>query len=114
GEALQRFWEVRSYYREGQLFLERALASSEVIDAARRAKAFNTAGDFALYQYDHERAEALCSESLRLYRELGDIPGIASSLVVLGHVAQRRGNLAAACSLVEESLGLLREVNAPV
>ena len=45
-----------------------------------RARALRASGaDFAAYQGDYDRAEALCQESLFLSRELEDIRGIADS-----------------------------------
>jgi len=84
GEALREFWSVRGFYSEGRFFLEQALACCEGIEASVRARALNAAADFAFDQSDNDRGEALCQESLLLYRELGDTRGIASSLQGLG------------------------------
>ncbi|MGZ3642914.1 MAG: tetratricopeptide repeat protein [Ktedonobacteraceae bacterium] len=108
--ALVGFWIIRGYASEGRNFLERALRRSEEVRVSVRAKALNAAGDLALNQYDNERAEVLCRESLMLYRELGDKSGIGTSLGMLGRVARRRGNYAAALTALEEGLGLFREV----
>ena len=76
-----------------------------------RAKALSAFADFSADQSDDDQAEALYQESLVLYRELGDIRGIASSLQGLAWIAQRKGeNIALRRSLLEESLGLYREV----
>ena len=45
-----------------------------------RAGALNGAGVLAHYQYDLGRAGTLCGESLTLYRQLEDKPGIAAAL----------------------------------
>ncbi len=110
GGALWKFWSARGLSSEGRTFLERALAGSEGVAASVRAKALSAAADFALLQSVDDRTEALCQESLVLYRELGDTRGIASSLSMLAWVAERRGNFAAASSLIEESLALNRAV----
>src|SRR6266567_3296157 len=79
--ALWMFWWVHGYLSEGRTFLERALAASEGIEASSiGAKALFTAAHLAFVQSDYKRAEALCEESLALYRELGDQRGIAFSL----------------------------------
>ncbi|HEX6479459.1 MAG TPA: LuxR C-terminal-related transcriptional regulator, partial [Ktedonobacteraceae bacterium] len=106
GGALQSFWYIRGYFSEGQDFLARALAQSDEVAAPVRAKALYAAA--RLYD-DLDRAEALCDESLILYRELGDMTGIASSLHLLADIASGRGNLAVARALGEESLMLFRE-----
>ena len=112
GGALWDFWVVRGLYSEGRTFLEQALASSEGVATSVRARALSAAADFALFQSDVDRSEALRQESLVLYRELGDTRGSASSSWQLAWVASRRkgADFAAAQSLREESLSLYREV----
>nr|HET6904539.1 tetratricopeptide repeat protein [Ktedonobacteraceae bacterium] len=110
--ALWTFWWVRGYQSEGRTFLERVLAASEGTEASFiGAKALFAAAHLAFVQSDYERAEALSSKSLPLYRELGDQRGIALSLNILGNVAWVRGNTAAARSQTEEALALYREMD---
>lgn len=109
--ALQRFWRMSGHFSEGHSYLERALALSQGARTEARAKALNVAADVALFDlYEHERAEALCQESLALYRELGDSRGIATSLSLLGWVAQRKFHREAANALHEEELALSRQL----
>jgi hypothetical protein len=110
--ALWDFWVVCGLYSEGRSFLEQALASSAGVAASVRARALSAASDFALFQSDVDRSEALRQESLVLYRELGDTHGSASSSWQLAWVASRRKgtDFAAAQSLREESLTLYQEV----
>jgi predicted ATPase/class 3 adenylate cyclase/DNA-binding CsgD family transcriptional regulator len=110
GAALRSFWLTRGYYSEGQTFLEQALASSEGIKATVRAKALSAAATLAGIQGDMDRAESLSKESLSLYRELGERPGIANALNQLGSISSSRGDLAAARQLSEEALALRREL----
>jgi predicted ATPase/DNA-binding CsgD family transcriptional regulator len=112
--ALQLFWIDYGYAREGQRFVERALGRREEVPAAVRAKALNTAGSIALWQGEYGRAEALCQESLELYRELHDPRGMALALYRLGLIALSRGDFPVATSLLEESLVLYREVGEKV
>jgi predicted ATPase/DNA-binding CsgD family transcriptional regulator len=109
--ALWMFWWVHGYLSEGRTFLERALTTSEGVPAPIQAKALFTAAHLAFVQSDYERAEALCEESLALYRELGDQRGIAFSLGTLGNIAWVRSDPATARSLLEEALALFREVD---
>ena len=60
------------------------LERGEGVAASVRAKALNGAGWLALWQGEYGRAEALCEESLELYRELHDQRGIALSPLSAG------------------------------
>ncbi len=108
--ALHTFWWTRGHWSEGRNFLERALVASEGVAASVRAKALYSAASLTFIQSNYERAEALSEESLALYRELEDKPGIALSLYELGNIAWVRSNTASARSLLEEALTLFREV----
>jgi non-specific serine/threonine protein kinase len=108
--ALAEFWRIRGYDSEGQTFLEQALAACEGVTTSVRAKILRAAGRMAIYQNDYERTEALCEESLVLFRELGDTQGIAHSLHYLGWAAREKGNLTVAAPLVEEALALRRNL----
>jgi predicted ATPase/DNA-binding CsgD family transcriptional regulator len=108
--ALHEFWVVYGYVREGQHFVEQALRRCEGVPASVRAKALNGAGSLALWQGEYARAEALCQESLELYRELHDPRGMAIALYRLGLIASTRGDYPMATSLLKESLALYRKV----
>jgi predicted ATPase/DNA-binding CsgD family transcriptional regulator len=108
GGALRRFWIVHSHLNEGRDFLERSLAGSQEVEASARAKALIAAANLAVIQSDYKRAEALAAESLALFRELGDQPGTALSLYLLGSAAWTRGSPAATRVLTEESLAISR------
>ena len=117
GGALRDFWVVHGHITEGRHFLERALAvgvslADTRIEASVRAKALIVAGHLAIIQSDYERAEPLCKESLALYRELEDQPGIAFSLSLLGSVSWTQGNMVEARMLTEEALAIARQVDA--
>ncbi len=111
GGALWRFWLVRGYLSEELVWLEPAIKGIEGVRASVRAKALISAGALAYHHGDIDRAEAFCRESLALFRELGDIQGIAFSLHRLGQVASARSNYIAARSLEEEALQLFKEVD---
>jgi tetratricopeptide (TPR) repeat protein len=110
GGALRQFWYMRSYFSEGRDFLERALTLRDGVAASVRAKALFAATRLTVSLGYLDRAEALCEESLALYRELEDTAGIASSLHLLAAIAWGRGNLAMALSQEEESLALFKEL----
>jgi ATP/maltotriose-dependent transcriptional regulator MalT len=112
GGALRGFWIVHGHISEGRNFLERALLASEGSAASVQAKALITAAHLAFIQSDHDRTESLSKESLALYRELEDQPGIAFSLSLLGSVSWTKGNMDAARTLIEEALVTARQVDA--
>jgi len=107
--ALWRFWETRGYLSEGEQWVEKGL-SHRPVAAAVEAKALTTAGSLVRLRGDLPRARRLHTESLRLFRELGDRPGIARSLSNLGVVANELGDYVEAETLYEESLALRREL----
>jgi DNA-binding CsgD family transcriptional regulator len=92
----------------GEQFGERVLERDEGVAASVRAKALNGAGWVALWQGEYGRAQALCEESLQLYRELHDRRGMALALYRLGWAASSRGDAPKATSLFEESIALAR------
>ncbi|HEX9134976.1 MAG TPA: tetratricopeptide repeat protein, partial [Ktedonobacteraceae bacterium] len=111
GAALERFWVVRGHRSEGRKFLEHGLIRTTGVPTPVRAKALIVAARLAFSQSDYERGETLAREGLALFREQGDIRGIALSLDRLGMAAWRRGNFAAARSLMEEDLSLFRKMD---
>lgn len=108
GVALRNFWAVRGPYSEGRSFLEQALAASEGVAVSVRAKALYVAADLAFIQSDYDRAKGLCQESLKLFRELGDRPGIAYALYLLAWVG--RDDIKIDVALVEEALAIFKEI----
>jgi tetratricopeptide (TPR) repeat protein len=82
--ALHLFWLVRDHGSEGLQWLERALANSEHAPLTLRAHASYTAGTLASQQGLHQRARELWEESLVMYQELNDQPGIVNALNKLG------------------------------
>jgi predicted ATPase/DNA-binding CsgD family transcriptional regulator len=110
GDALQWFWERRGHFKEGRNFLERVLAGSEREVVLGRAKALNAAGMLASFQGDYARRDVLCTESLVLFRKLGDRQGIAFSLFWLAFGASERGNHGEGRSMLKEAMELHKEV----
>lgn len=108
--ALLFFWSWRGYYSEGRRWLEAGLAHSRAAEPLVRAKALDTLASLAYVQDDYGLASALDEEALTLYREAGDIGGIAKCLTGLGEQAMVQGDYERATSLLEESLGRFREL----
>ncbi|MFL5586261.1 MAG: ATP-binding protein, partial [Ktedonobacteraceae bacterium] len=107
--ALSWFWNIRGYNREGQTFLEQALALRESVSVPVKAKAFYTAADLTFLLDDLERTDRLGSESLHLFRELGDKVGTADALFLLGTSAWAKGEYMAAQPQLEEAASLYQE-----
>src|SRR6266704_2620889 len=110
--ALFWFWSIRGYIREGQSFLNQALALRESVSALVRAKASYAAAELAFFLDDLTRTEKLGSESLNLFRELGDKAGIADALMFLGLSSWARGKYILAQSQFEEAASLYQEMGA--
>jgi predicted ATPase/Tfp pilus assembly protein PilF/DNA-binding SARP family transcriptional activator len=108
--ALWRFWLTRGYADEGRERLQKAIAQSAELTAAR-AKALHGAGNLTTYLGDYAAARALHEESLTIRRALGDKRGIADALHNLGAIAHYQGDYARARALYEESLSLRRELD---
>jgi predicted ATPase/DNA-binding SARP family transcriptional activator/DNA-binding CsgD family transcriptional regulator len=70
----------------------------------------NVLAEVARNRGDHERAARLIEESLALYREAGDKPGIAWALNSLANVSDNRGDHERAKDLYQEGLALSREI----
>jgi len=114
--AASKKWQVHGHWSEGRKYLARALAveaspGGNRVAAFVRAKALIAAAHLSFVQSDYPRTEALCKESLALYRELRDQRGIAASLYWLGNVAWVRDNAEEARSLLEEALTLFRQID---
>ena len=103
---LDRYAYLRGRYHEVRQWMDAAVTSCPDAPAALRAKALLGGGRLALLQCDYAPAVRRLEASLRLYRELGDPRGIASSLQVLGSVAREQGRYARAVELHAESLAI--------
>lgn len=102
-------WSVRGYSGEGRARLADLLA--RVPERTRaRAGGLTAAGYLALRQGDYAAALPLLEESLALWREVGDQPGLARALRTLGEALYGQGEHLQAKKLLEESLALYREL----
>jgi len=111
--ALEPFWVQHGHSREARSFLERALSSSEGERTSLRARALWAAADLAIWRGDLPQTMLLGQQSLALYRELGDVRGMATCLITLGRFAWRTGKTTEAIALSEEGVQLLRQIGGP-
>ena len=109
--ALWWFWYVYSNFHEGRRYLKQALENPHAqAGTTVRANVLNGAGALAYDQGDYTAARAFFTESLRIYREVGNERGVAYSLNNLGNVDHDQCHYASAQALYEESLRLQRKL----
>jgi tetratricopeptide (TPR) repeat protein len=106
GVALGRFWYVRGLFGEGRRWLERGLAQGNSVPAILCAKAFSWAGSFAAGQSDRGAAHAMSKSSIALFREAGDIEGLADALSGLAWMAFDESDYPLARASAEEGVSL--------
>jgi non-specific serine/threonine protein kinase len=106
-DALAWFWYLGGHYREGLDWLERALAISDEDTPARaRCEALCRVGHLA-QTLDEPRAATYLEQALALARTIGYVAYEAEASVLLGIMAEDRGDYAAA----EEHLTVGRRLN---
>jgi predicted ATPase len=112
GVALLRFWDLREQPAQG---FERLSALLRLPAAAPRTKlraqALFAAGVLADLQGDLPMDLALKEESLRIYRELGDKPGVLIALNGVAYAKRKGKDYQAARSHLEEMVELSRELH---
>ena len=107
--ALLYFWDA-GYVAEGRHRLERVLAGEEG-SSPERAKALMASAQMARQSGDPGAAKGRAGEALALYRELGDVSGVAISELVLGLALADEGELASARDLFEDAVPLFRDAD---
>ena len=108
--SLWYFWFQRGLTGEARRLLVQALAAAPS-RGRPRAQALLGAGTLAWRQGDCATARDHLDESVRLWRESGDIRGGAETLHVLGHVRFDQRDYPAARVLFEESLADYRRAD---
>jgi predicted ATPase len=106
---LMIFWYQRGYAREGQAWLEDALARGGAAPPTVRAHALNAAGFLAMRQGDFDRARVLVEEAMRLDAgEPPDRPRVASPRNTLAHLLMGQQQWERARELMLEELAETR------
>jgi ATP/maltotriose-dependent transcriptional regulator MalT len=111
--ALGRLWHYRSHRTEGRAWLERALARSSQTPTVARAIALQRLGKLEAF-LGGARATDLARESLALWRDLGEAPGIADALLSLGSVLQDQGDHDRSIPVAEEAAALCEALDDPI
>jgi predicted ATPase len=109
GIALSRFWTMRGHASDARRWLE-WVQTHHHLPPSLRARALAQAAALGHWLDEYALAQALSSESLVLYRELGDAQGMAWALYWLGDASQDRCDYATARARLEEALSLFRQV----
>jgi predicted ATPase len=107
--AASYFWLFRGHLNEGRRWLARAVDRAPASGPAR-ARILTRAGIFAWVQGDYVEAGAKLEESTRLWREIGDRPGLAEAVHMLGHLRLDQRLHAQAKEHLQESLDLYQEL----
>jgi predicted ATPase/DNA-binding XRE family transcriptional regulator len=113
GTGLWRFWTSRGLRREGQTWVERAVALPGAGQSPARSQALYRLGSFAIDRGDFAAARDWFARSLELRRTLDDRAGIADALDALGVVAYQESDYRRARGFHEEALALRRVVGDP-
>jgi ATP/maltotriose-dependent transcriptional regulator MalT len=108
--ALCWFWFAHGHLSEGRRWLEVTLARGNTIPEPLRARMLAGAGRIANNQADYDRAGELLTQSLSIYRKLGDEQGIAAIVNILGTVAIYSGQHERARECYEQSLEIFRKL----
>ncbi|HEU5099276.1 MAG TPA: BTAD domain-containing putative transcriptional regulator [Roseiflexaceae bacterium] len=111
--ALWRFWAARGLWTEGWTRLAEILPLAQAAAMPRTAawaKVLQGSAVLAFYLGDHAAARPLFEQSLAIYRQLGERPGIAWTLIYYGWLINDGGDPLVARPLLEESLAICREL----
>ncbi|HTU86025.1 MAG TPA: tetratricopeptide repeat protein [Solirubrobacteraceae bacterium] len=107
---LWQFWYRRGYYHEARRWLEDAVAVTDRMSPAMRARVLTSAASFDHLHCEYALASDRLERALPLYEQLGDDAGAATVLQRLGSVAREQARYAQAIELHKRSLALWREL----
>ncbi len=110
--ALEPFWYWNGYQREGCRWLEQVL-TCDTLSEEGRAKALDELGGLLWVQGDYQQAQHMSTQSLTLWKKLGNNEGILEALNTLGLVAEFQGDLERAITIYEEGMLLRRQSGTP-
>ena len=108
--GMSNFFSRRGYFKEVRERMSRALEASEAVSPSLRARGLCALGDYEIYTPDFVTARRLLEESLEIRQALGDRPGIAKTLNLLGTLAAEQKDNGLARQHYEASLTIHREL----
>ncbi len=106
-----KFWAESGSLSEARDWLDKALALADAASPAARAQALGSRSHLFFQRGELHEAAATSEDALPLFREIGDVAGIADRLDALGAIATQLGELARARALIEESITLWRSAD---
>jgi predicted ATPase/DNA-binding SARP family transcriptional activator len=109
--ALGWFWFIRCHFTEGEEWFKKIIDLRTTVSKSTQAKTLGWAAWLYMAKGDDPASTSFLQESLILYRELGDMKGVSTTLQLLGVNEFRGGLLVKARSYFEESLSISRQVN---
>lgn len=110
GWSIWMFWWLRRHINEGARWFEEMLTKSGSLPPYPMARVLSGLAMQVEVRGNEARAQVLFEQSLPLYREVGDKPGIAKVTGMLGRLAMLHRDYASAETFLEESLTLYREL----
>jgi tetratricopeptide (TPR) repeat protein/transcriptional regulator with XRE-family HTH domain len=103
------YLERRGHWRESAAIQRTALAAATRLgDTAARAMAGRELGRACAWLADYDQARAHLTDSLKLYRELGEVGGQARAHQSLAWLAGREGRIRDSIEHAEQSLDMFR------
>jgi non-specific serine/threonine protein kinase len=111
--ALGWFWHLRSHYREGRMWLEKALACRPNDLVRERARALWALSMILNWQGDIASARPLADQSVNLWRNVDDTLELALALESIGWSHFAASNYSDALSSMEDCLQSYRKLGSP-
>jgi predicted ATPase/DNA-binding CsgD family transcriptional regulator len=106
--SLSRFWQLRGYFSEAAMWLDRILALPGIADHTH-AQLLLIRGHIAEAQGTYEQAIAFVEAGLAIFRTQGNISGIAQGKAIMGIIRVLQGERAKGIKLLEESRKTFQE-----
>lgn len=111
GWHLYWFWFIRGHLREGQNWIEQALAHGDALSLAGRAKALSITGSVVFHQCDFDTARQLLTEAEQSARAANAREPLAAALQTSGFVALSCRDIQRAKEALLESADRYHELN---
>ena len=109
---LYSLWTVRGYWREGQKWLEGALAASDaknIQPTLAHAHILRTLGFVLALQGKYTSGKAQLERSLELFQGLGDFGSCVFVLERIGYIAREQGDANTSRARLEQAISFARE-----
>jgi non-specific serine/threonine protein kinase len=105
------FWRTRGYWSEACMWYKSALAHKEVVNYPQaRAEAMANLGNTLVLLGDYAAGQAQLTDSLTIFREIGNLHASSGVLQWLGLLSREKGDVATARLRLEDSLAISRKL----